>query len=143
MSNREVQYRLRLAEGFLAEARLNMQHELWRSCVDNSQLAAENAAKALLALIGPVGHTHDPGEILLEALKEGRFPPAVETQVRRIAESAGRLGPNIHVESDYGDEANWRTPWEIFDGTKAREALELAEEAVRLSQEVIKQGQQE
>lgn len=139
MSNREAEYRLRLAGGFLEEARQDVQLGRWRSCVDNSQVAAENAAKALLALIGPVGHTHDPGEILLEALKEGRFTPAVESQVRRIAESAGRLGPNIHVESDYGDEANWRTPWELFDEMKAREALELAEEAVRLSQQVVKE----
>jgi HEPN domain-containing protein len=139
MSNEEAGYRLRLAEGFLAEARLNNQHELWRSCVDNSQLAAENAAKATLAITGPVTRTHNPAVILLDALKKGSFPQQLEEQVRKIAECAALLGPQVHSESDYGDEANWRTPWELFDKTKAEEALELAETAVRLSQQIIKQ----
>ena len=139
MSSEEVGYRLRLAEGFLAEARLNNQHELWRSCVDNSQLAAENAAKAALALTGPVTRTHNPAVVLLDALKKGSFPQELEEQVRKIAECAALLGPQVHSESDYGDEANWRTPWELFDKTKAEEALELAETTVRLSQQIIKQ----
>ena len=142
MSNEEARYRLRLAEGFLAEARLNRQHELWRSCVDNSQLAAENAAKATLALVGPVSRTHNPGVVLLDALKEGSFPREAEVQVRKIAECAALLGPQVHFESDYGDESSWRTPWELFDEKKAREAFELAEEAVRLSQQIIKQKDQ-
>lgn len=54
MTNREAEYRLRLAEGFLEEARQDVQLGRWRSCVDNSQVAAENAVKATLALIGPV-----------------------------------------------------------------------------------------
>jgi HEPN domain-containing protein len=139
MSNEEAGYRLRLCEGFLAEARLNNQHELWRSCVDNSKLAAENAAKATLAITGPVTRTHNPAVILLDALKKGSFPQQLEEQVRKIAECAALLGPQVHSESDYGDEANWRTPWELFDKTKAEEALELAETAVRLSQQIIKQ----
>ncbi len=140
--NEEVRFRLRLAEGFLAEARHNMQHDLWRSCVDNSQLAAENAAKATLALIGPVSRTHHPAVVLLDALKKGSFPQEAEVRVRKIAECAALLGPQVHSESDYGDEANWRTPWELFDETKAKEALELAEEAVRLTQQIIKQRTQ-
>jgi HEPN domain-containing protein len=139
MSREEVGYRLRLAEGFLAEARLNNQHELWRSCVDNSQLAAENAAKATLALAGPVTRTHNPAVVLLDALKKGSFPQELEKAVRKIAECAALLGPQVHSESDYGDEANWRTPWELFDKTKAAEALELAETAVTLSQQIIQQ----
>ncbi len=96
----------------------------------------------MLALIGPVGRTHDPGEILVEALEEGRFPQAIEAQVRRIAECAKSLGPDVHLESDYGDEANWRTPWEIFDEAKAGEFLELAEDAVRLTRQIIERGGQ-
>lgn len=100
MSNEEAGYRLRLAEGFLAEARLNNQHELWRSCVDHSQLAAENAAKATLAITGPVTRTHNPAVILLDALKKGSFPQELEEQVRKIAECAALLGPQVHSESD-------------------------------------------
>ena len=141
MSNREAEYRLKLAEGFLEEARQDLQLGRWRSCVDNSQLAAENAAKATLALIGPVSRTHHPAVVLLDALKRGCFPQAAEAQVKKLAECAALLGPQVHSESDYGDEANWRTPWELFDEKKAREALGLAEEAVRLSEQIVKQGQ--
>lgn len=44
----EARYRLRLADGFLKEAGEDISLRRWRSCVDNSQLAAENAAKAVL-----------------------------------------------------------------------------------------------
>ena len=39
----EVSYRLALAEGFLAEAEQDLDLNRWRSCVDNAQLAVENA----------------------------------------------------------------------------------------------------
>ena len=76
--------------------------------------------------------------MLLDALKRGGFPQAAEAQVKKLAECAALLGPQVHSESDYGDEENWRTPWEIFDETKAKEALKLAEEAVRLTEQVMK-----
>lgn len=41
----EVSYRLALAEGFLAEAEQDLDLNRWRSCVDNAQLAVENAAR--------------------------------------------------------------------------------------------------
>ena len=43
-----IRYRLALANGFLQEARQDSELARWRSCVDNSQLAVENAGKALL-----------------------------------------------------------------------------------------------
>jgi HEPN domain-containing protein len=49
----EARYRLRLADGFLRGAGEDLNLCRWRSCVDNSQLAAENAAKVVLALLGP------------------------------------------------------------------------------------------
>ncbi len=143
MSNEEASYRLRLAEGFLGEARHNLQHQLWRSCVDNSQLAAENAAKAVLGLLGPVGRTHDPGAALLEALDKQRFTEEMEDPVRRIAQCARTLGPQIHLQSDYGDEATRRTPWEIFDQASAAQALALAEEAVALAKQVVEGGRRQ
>jgi HEPN domain-containing protein len=141
MTNPEADYRLKLAEGYLDEARQDASTGRWRSCADSSQLAAENAAKAVLAMIGPVGRTHDPGAILLEELNKGRFPQAIESQVRRIAECAEQLGSEVHLETAYGDEAARRTPWEIFDEKKARAALRFAEEAVTLAKQVIEGGQ--
>lgn len=49
--DQDAAYRLRVAQGFLEEARQDIELGRWR----NSQLAVENAAKAVLALLGPVG----------------------------------------------------------------------------------------
>ncbi len=43
MSNSESHYRLRLARGFLEEARQDVSPGRWRSALDNSQLAVEHA----------------------------------------------------------------------------------------------------
>jgi HEPN domain-containing protein len=69
----EATYRLRLVLGFLEEVRQDFDLGRWRSCVDNSQLVTENAAKAVLALLGPLGRTHNPSLLLREALAEGDF----------------------------------------------------------------------
>lgn len=136
----EARFRLRLVEGFLEEARQDMAFRRWRSCVDNNQLAVENAAKTVLALLGPVGRTHKPGILLREALDGGRFPPSVVQQVERIAECAELLGPDVHIQSDYGDEVGWRTPWELFDEADAQRALSMAEEAVFLTKHIVQGG---
>lgn len=128
--NAEVNYRKRLAEGFLEEARQDMGLKRWRACVSNSQLAAENSAKALLAMLGPVGKTHQPTVLLRKALDEGRFADAVRLAVDAVAGAAETLGSDVHIESDYGDDARWLTPWEIFGSEEASLALEQAEQAV-------------
>ena len=136
----QARYRLRLAEGFLEEAQQDSSSSRWRSCVDNSQLAAEHAAKAALALLGPVGRTHKPFDFLRQALREDRFPEEVRRQAGRLAECAELLGPEVHVKSDYGDEEAQRTPWELFDEGRAKEALNLAVEAVALSKKIVERG---
>lgn len=76
MKTREAIYRLRLAEGFLEEARQDVVLQRWRSALNNSQLAVEHAAKSVLALLGPVGHTHNPAMYLRQALEQQRFDPS-------------------------------------------------------------------
>ncbi len=137
---REIEYRVNLAEGFLNEAREDLAVKRWRSCVDNSQLAVENAAKAALAMVGPVGQTHNPAPLLVAALQENRFQLSVREQVKQLAEYAKELGPEIHVKSDYGDEQNWQTPWQLFGEEDAKHLFELAEKAVRLSSQLLKTG---
>lgn len=136
-ANEEAQYRLRLAEGFLAEARQDLGSGRWRSCVDGSQLAAENSAKAVLALIGPVGKSHEPAVVLRQALEEKRYNAASAETVRRLAELAENLGRDIHVETDYGEESTWKTPWELFGEPDAGKAFRLAEEAVGLARTLL------
>jgi HEPN domain-containing protein len=130
-------YRLRLVEGFLAEAEQDYQLKRWRAVVDNSQLAAENAAKAALALVLPPSRVHDPGRLLMEALAQGHFREDQTETVKALAKHAESLGPDVHVQTDYGDEIGGRTPWELFDQDDARRALELARHATELAQSLI------
>jgi HEPN domain-containing protein len=77
----DAEYRKRLAEGFLNEARLNFKHQLWRSCVDNSQLSIENSGKMIIALFEPVEKTHNPSQQLRTLMDQKRlgdfFKPSV------------------------------------------------------------------
>ncbi len=136
----QARFRLRLAEGFLQEARQDIQLQRWRSCVDNSQLAAEHTAKAVLGLLGPIGRTHRPFVFLRQSLREGRFAESLRDRIERMAECAEVLGPDVHIKSDYGDEDSLKVPWELFGESDARRALGLAEEAVRLAREIVEGG---
>ncbi len=132
----EASYRLRLADGFLEEASQDRTLSRWRSCVDNCQLATENAAKAALALLGPVGRTHDPAGLLRRALAGGEFSTGASKKVTRLATCAQTLGQSVHVQSDYGDEVSGKTPWEIFGEQAATQAHAIAEEAEALAHEL-------
>jgi HEPN domain-containing protein len=135
--NAEADYRRRLAEGFLKEATEDMRLERWRSCVSNSQLAAENAAKAVLATAGPVGKTHQPSALLRQALTEGRYSEAERVAIEALAAASEALGADVHAESNYGDDARWLTPWEIFGRQEAQTALGQAEQAMSNLQSLL------
>jgi HEPN domain-containing protein len=136
----QVSYRLKLAKGFLDEAHQDVDLRRWRSAVDNAQLSVENAAKAVLALLGPVGHTHNPAAVLLEALSQGSFPGENGERVRQLAEQAELLGSDVHIRTDYGDEPKGRSPWELFGEDDARQALATAERAAQLAEEITQGG---
>ncbi|MGE5248905.1 MAG: HEPN domain-containing protein, partial [Bacteroidota bacterium] len=70
-----VQYRALLAEGFLKEAEQDFSLERWRSCVDNAQLATENAGKCVLALFGVTPKTHDPAQEVAQVLRTRTVSP--------------------------------------------------------------------
>lgn len=131
----EADYRPRVMTGFMDEARQELS-DRWRSCVDNSQLAVENAAKAVLALLGPVGRTHNPAVPLRQALDASRFP-GLRASVQALLDCVELLGPDVHIRSDYGDEAGGRTPWELFSEADARQAFDLAERAAEHATEIV------
>jgi len=133
------EYRLKLATGFLKEAGQDLNLRRWRSAMNHAQLAVENAAKAILAWIGPVGRTHHPAPLLREAMQRGTFSKTQQPAVERLAELAELLGVDIHIQNDYGDEAGGLTPWELFDEADAKQALGMAEEAVHLAQTVVQE----
>jgi HEPN domain-containing protein len=138
IGQRNADYRLKLAFGFLQEARQDVELARWRSAVDNAQLAVENAAKAALALLGPVGRTHNPATQLREALSRDMFKAPYKGPVESLAEYAEVMGPDVHIKTDYGDEIGGRTPWDLFTKTDAQQALAIAEHAVSLADKVVR-----
>ncbi len=104
-------------------------------------MAVENAAKAVLALLGPVGRTHNPAPLLRQALRDSRLTGADAQKVQRLAELAELLGFDVHIRTDYGDEFAGLTPWELFEEADASYALAMAEEAVALAQAIIRELQ--
>lgn len=132
-------YRLKLAQGFLEEARQDADLGRWRSAVDGAQLAAENAGKTMLILFGEMGRTHNPATRIRRLINERGLNAALYERLERLAELAELLGSDIRVQTDYGDEAGGRTPWELFDEEDARQALAIAEEAVILANRVVKE----
>ena len=141
VGTQDAAYRLKVAAGFLVEARQDVSLERWRSAVDNAQLAVENAAKAVLALVKPVGRSHNPAVQLRGALDEGLFAASDRERVQRLAELAETLGSDIHIQTDYGDEMEGRTPWELFDRADGNQALGIAEVAVELAQTIVGSSQ--
>ncbi len=139
----QAAYRLKLAQGFLEEAQQDAGLERWRSAVDGAQLAVENAGKAALELAGQVGRTHNPATQLRRLIEDKRFDAAHREKPERLAELSELLGPDIHVQTDYGDEAEGRTPWELFGEDDARQALAVAEEAVDLADQMVREGSHE
>lgn len=130
-------YRLKIAHGFLEESRQYVQLGRWRSAVDNSQLAVENSAKAVLSLTAPVGKTHNPAPQLRETLSKGYFSANIEEKIERLAECAEQLGFDVHIQTDYGDETDRLTPWDLFNEEDARQAQSLAQESVNLAETII------
>ena len=130
----DAEYRRRLARGFLAEAEEDLRSSRWRSCVDNAQLAVENAAKSVIARFGPVPRSHDMSAVLSEHLREGAVPPELREGVERLQDLSRQLGFEEHVRSDYGDEARGITPWELFTEPDARRAIETARRAIDVAE---------
>jgi HEPN domain-containing protein len=128
-------YRLKLAAGFLHEAREDMRLGRWRSCVSNSQLAVENAAKAVLALFGPVPRTHEVG-LQLEAARRVCGVPEAGELIVKLQSLSSELGFDDHVLSDYGDEVRRILPWDMFKEEDAGEALSVAEKALSVAGQI-------
>lgn len=129
-SRSEIGFRLGLAQGFLREAVQDLELERWRSCVDNSQLAVENTGKAVLGLFGVPPKTHDPAAQVAALLRKRDLVPSVAEILRRLLPDLIALGSAEHVLTDYGDEATYTLPWDLFSRESAEEALAAARRAV-------------
>ena len=83
-----------------------------------------------------MGRTHNPAAPLQQALKDDAFANEIHGQVQRLAELARVMGLDVHIQTDYGIEAEMRTPWDLFKEGDAEQALTMAEEAVSLGQQI-------
>lgn len=133
----DAEYRRRLAQGFLNEARLNFEYKLWRSCVDNSQLSIENSGKMIIALLEPIEKTHNPSRQLKRLIEQNRLGNDPNLQIEEIISILDRFGIEEHFMTDYGDETTRTDPWSLFNEEDAKEALEMAERCYRLADEIV------
>ncbi len=132
-TSRDVDYRIALAAGFLAEADQDFALERWRSCVDNAQLAVENAGKAALALFGIAPKTHDPARQIATVLRQQELPAGVSELLHAMLPDLLVLGTETHFLTDYGDEASYTLPWDLFTKQTAEDALQSARRLVQMA----------
>ena len=145
-TSRDVAFRIALAEGFLAEAEQDFTLQRWRSCVDNAQLVVENSGKAALALFGIAPKTHDPAHQIASVLREQTLPPTVSELLHAMLPDLLVLGAKTHFLTDYGDEASYTLPWDLFTQKTAEDALRSARQLVQMAhslQEIITIWRQE
>lgn len=130
-------YRLRVAAGFLEEAEMDFQSQRWRACVSHAQMAVEHALKGVIARFTLPPKTHNPAEVLLTLLQQGQIPQQWVPEVESLVQLGQNLGPDVHIQTDYGNESHGLTPWELFDEEDAREALNVAREVVARAKALI------
>ena len=132
-------YRLRTASEFLDTASFDFTHNQWAQCVQQAQLAVENAAKAVLACFGPIPRTHTPQDELKGILQYAQQSLSTEVAdaIQVIIVSCQHLGWREHILASYGDEEHRLTPSQLFNRSQAANALESAKHALENTQTVI------
>jgi hypothetical protein len=75
---------------------------------------------------------------LHRALEQGRFPEAGRPAVERLIALAGKLGADIHNAISCGDEDALLTPWDPFDESDAKRAVEFAGAACQSAEALMR-----
>lgn len=130
----ETEYRQRLAKEFLEDAEKRLQTGDFRGCVQLSQLAAENAAKAVVAAKRTPSWAHDPSPELLAVAND--FEAEQNQSIQRLAQIATILAPE-HGRTTYGEPERFATPKSLYNLDAARKALDLAKEAHELMKTLL------
>ncbi|NTU96636.1 MAG: HEPN domain-containing protein [Chlorobiaceae bacterium] len=133
----DVAYRLELARGFLNEAEQNFAARHWRSCVSVSILVVENTGLAVLMLFGVSPLTHKPGRHLSQLVTEGTVSEEVALLVRELLPELEKHDSHEKMLAKYGDEADYRLPWEIFSEQEASVAIEAARKCMRVCSQLV------
>ena len=132
----EVEYRERLAERYLADAEGAFERGDFRGTVASSRLAAENAAKAVVAVYRVPSWSHDPSHELREAAAQ--MPASLKPLAEELASIAELLAPE-HGRATYGEPTRGLTPWELYTREDAETALQRARKAVELAKSILKE----
>lgn len=132
----EVKYRLKLAKQYFRDAREAYSRRDYRGTVMSSQLSAENAAKAVIAVFRIPSWSHDPSLELLELIDQ--LPETVRKNAVDLANIAKTLAPE-HGRATYGEPLRGLTPWDIYGEEDARKALKMAEKAFRITQNILRE----
>jgi len=130
----EVYYRFRLALEHLDTAKRRFNAEDWPGVVESTQLAVENLAKAIISHFHLPSWTHDPSLELLEISKN--ISPEIKLYINRLAEIVSDLAPE-HGRTSYGIPSERLTPREIYNKSKAENALRKASNALKICIQVL------
>ena len=131
----EVAYRARMAELYLADAEGAYSRNDFRGTVASSQLAAENAAKAVVAVYRVPSWSHDPSHELREVLSQ--VPERLRPLLEELASIAETLAPE-HGRATYGEPTRGLTPWDIYGRSDAERALSYARRAVEIMRATLR-----
>lgn len=130
----EVNYRFKLCLKYLEKAEKFLHTGDYKESAEASQLSAENAAKAVVALRRLPSWSHDPSGELLEVAEE--LPEEEKALARELAEIAHELASE-HGIATYGKPVEGLTPWGIYDEGRASEMLEKARRAAELAKQIV------
>ena len=76
----------------------------------------------MLSFFGPVAKTHNPAADLKQLIESERAPSEIEEVLFSIVKTASGYGMKEHFLTDYGDEIELLSPWEIFSKEDAEKA---------------------
>ena len=79
----------------------------------------------------------------MELMAQQQIPVQRQSAVQQLAEASRPLGPQLHVQTDYGDEFIGRSPWELFGEEEAREVAALAAALIRQVEELVQEVSRE
>jgi hypothetical protein len=134
----EGTYRLQLAGQLLREAQAQPA-EMTHPQALLARGAIENAAKAILACFASVPRTHEPAQLLLEALQDPRFPQHFRSTAEALVPILRSYGMKEHVLLSYGDEEHRIDPASLVTVEHARASLDVAGRMVSLATQVLAQ----
>ncbi|MFQ5709755.1 MAG: HEPN domain-containing protein [bacterium] len=130
-------YRLRLARGFVEEAQQDFRLKRWRSCVDNAQLAVENAGKAILAIFGPTPRTHEPSKEVKDLIETNKIDASLSEDLQAVLPYFDALGFEEHFKTDYGLESEYLVPWDLYGADDAKKAKLAAEQCLKVAEKIF------